>query len=129
MKAVFLLVVASLAGCATGVDRHGRPIDPSQPLTRDTSPDPGRKPSIDEATTAIRASRPESKTAVAIRSIREGAHVTPLGAVHSGWIVCYRFTGENFIGQVVSAEGAALVRTAKDGSFEAWKGYSTASCR
>ena len=54
--------------------------------------------------------------------------MTPLG-VFSGWIVCYRSTGENIIGTVVSNEGAALVRQAKDGSFDARKGYSILSCR
>jgi hypothetical protein len=130
MKAALVLLAVALSGCAAGTDRHGRPIDGWKPVTRDTSPDPGKRPTVEEAVEAIAATPPDAKATLVVRSMREATYIAPLGQVVSGWLVCYRATGENFFGKVVSTDRGAVL-AAKDIGFFVNKGFRNAEemCR
>ena len=77
LKIKFLAIVVLmllLTGCAASIDRNGRTITPGQPLTRETSPDPGRKPTSEEAKKLIQSVLTERQQDVTILSIRDHAY-------------------------------------------------------
>ena len=122
MKSTFVtLLVLVLSGCAVGTDRHGRPIDGWKPLTPETSPDPGSRPTNDQALNAIRRWPSESKANLTVNSMQEAAYISPFGGVSGGWLVCYTATGANAFGKVVSDFGGAVVLKNPQGEFIAMK--------
>lgn len=105
-----LCATAALAGCATQVDRHGRPIDKWSKLTVDTSPDPGAPPTREELLAALQRDFGKKDTSFAVRFTRESAW-THVGTVMSGWLVCYDATGPNVFGQIKTGRmGATYIR-------------------
>ncbi|WP_416763184.1 hypothetical protein ACNI65_11665 [Roseateles sp. So40a] len=102
--------VALIAGCATQVDRHGRPIDKLSKITVDTSPDPGAPPTRDELLAALQRDFGKKDTSFALRSSRDAAW-SHVGTVMSGWLVCYDATGPNVFGQIkTNRTGATYIR-------------------
>lgn len=99
MKRLALCMVVALSACTYGVDRHGRPIDGFKPLTADTAPAPGPKPSLEIATRAIQDSLPERQRNIRIISVHEVFYLAPFGIPHSGWLHCFNSSGTNLFGQ------------------------------
>jgi len=107
---VALCATAALAGCATQVDRHGRPIDKLSKITVDTSPDPGAPPTRDELLAALQRDFGKKDTSFALRSSRDAAW-SHVGSRMSGWLVCYDATGPNVFGQIkTNRTGATYIR-------------------
>lgn len=119
MRLLFFVCAALLAGCAAGIDRNGKPIDPMRPVTIDTSPASGRSPTADEAKGLIQGILNERQQNVVVRSMHEAAYITPLGKVESGWLVCYNMSGTNVFGGAFSVNAGNVIRTGQDGKLEA----------
>lgn len=135
---VVRLVVAaslfSLASCATQYDRHGRPIDPWRPLTLDTAPSAGPKPTVEQAVAALRASgnaglatSRDATASIEVAFIKEIAYIR--GRAASGWLVCYVATGMSPIGVNSRDERAAVVYMGTEGRFVADKDVFLNLCR
>jgi hypothetical protein len=121
-RLITLMFVAALAGCASGVDRYGRPIDGWKPLTRETAPDPGRKPSEEEARRIIRPTLTERQGNLVLRSMREVSYVMPFGQVRGGWLVCFTVSGTNVFGQPFVSTQGLIIRSEETGELGAYHG-------
>lgn len=107
---IVFCATAALAGCATQVDRNGRPIDTLSKITVDTSPDPGAPPTRDELLAALQRDFGKKDTSFALRSSRDAAW-SHVGSRMSGWLVCYDATGPNVFGQIkTNRTGATYIR-------------------
>ena len=113
-----LVLLILLTGCAASIDRHGRTITPGQPLTRETSPDPGRKPTSEEARKLIQNDLTERQQDVTILSIRDHAYQYGYGNVKSGWMVCFNSKGVNVFGGNFNFIHARMIHTDKDGELK-----------
>ncbi|WP_431102010.1 hypothetical protein [Roseateles noduli] len=112
-----LFAVALIAGCATQVDRNGRPIDRFSKLTVDTSPDPGTPPTREELLAALQRDFGKKDTTFAVRSTRDAAW-SHVGTVMSGWLVCYEVTGPNLFGQIKTYRSGSTYIREKNGELK-----------
>jgi len=112
-----LCAAAALAGCATQVDRNGRPIDKLSKITVDTSPDPGTPPTRDELLAALQRDFGKKDTSFALRSSRDAAW-SHVGTVMSGWLVCYEVTGPNLFGQIKTYRSGSTYIREKSGELK-----------
>jgi len=106
-----------MAGCATQVDRNGRPIDRFSKLTVDTSPDPGTPPTREELLAALQRDFGKKDTTFAVRSTRDAAW-SHVGTVMSGWLVCYEVTGPNLFGQIKTYRSGSTYIREKNGELK-----------
>lgn len=114
-RSIAALCVGLLTACAAGTDRHGRPIDPLKAMTVDTSPDPGRKPTPQEAEAAIRMAD-KGDVVFNIVDIRDAFWAEAFtGKPKSGWLVCYDQTRRGLLGVVTSRWGLVIEQDGKDG--------------
>ncbi len=114
---IVLCATAALAGCATQVDRNGRPIDKLSKITVDTSPDPGAPPTRDELLAALQRDFGKKDTSFALRSSRDAAW-SHVGSRMSGWLVCYDVTGPNLFGQIKTYRSGSTYIREKSGELK-----------